>query len=133
MRFRIVSVPPLPPCQVWHLLPAYRLPAERNAAAGSLLPSPATKGSSLISTIAELKQDLCHGLPVLAEFPAKALRLTLDNFELLDNSPIDVIQENDLVWYVPSTSFPYAVTLSRRLPVLSSFRQKPSLKEGEVK
>ncbi|KAI0269409.1 hypothetical protein BC834DRAFT_866172 [Gloeopeniophorella convolvens] len=51
------------------------------------------------ASIARLKESLCNGVPALrdADIPARELALSLDDFELLDDSAISVLRENDLV------------------------------------
>ena len=57
-----------------------------------------------VLNVGELKQGLCNILPILAELSAEDICLSIDGFELLDNSPINVIHENDLVWCVRAFS-----------------------------
>jgi hypothetical protein len=54
------------------------------------------------NTVASLKLSLCASVPALhdARIRATELVLTLDDYELLDNSPIRVLREGDLIWYV---------------------------------
>lgn len=54
------------------------------------------------NTVASLKLSLCSSVPALREARIRAneLVLTLDDFELLDNSAIDVLRDEDLIWYV---------------------------------
>lgn len=59
-------------------------------------------------TVALLKLSLCASVPALhdARIHATELVLTLDDYELLDNSPIRVLREGDLIWYVGHVYLP---------------------------
>jgi hypothetical protein len=72
MRVKVECGPPLPSLKIWFVVPA-------------------------VSTIAELKVALCADLPVLAHVSADALTLTLDGFELIDTSTIDVVRDGELL------------------------------------
>lgn len=52
-------------------------------------------------TVASLKLSLCASLPALfnARVCAAELVLTLDDFELLNDSPIHILRDGDLIWY----------------------------------
>jgi len=54
------------------------------------------------NTVASLKSSLCASVPALrdAHIPATKLVLTLDDFELLDDSPVHILRDGDLIWYV---------------------------------
>ena len=53
------------------------------------------------STVTSLKLSLCASLPALrdARVRAEELVLTLDDFELLNGSPINILRDGDLIWY----------------------------------
>ncbi|CCM05892.1 uncharacterized protein FIBRA_08130 [Fibroporia radiculosa] len=74
MRVKISSAPPLPVCKAWFSVYS-------------------------ASTVLELKLLLCSDLPALrdARLDAKDLVLVLEEFELLDSSPIDVVRDGDLI------------------------------------
>ena len=55
-----------------------------------------------VANVLDLKWDLCNCLPVLANLDVSKISLSIDGFELLDGSPIGVVHEGDLVWYVES-------------------------------
>jgi hypothetical protein len=52
-----------------------------------------------VSTISLLKSELCAQLPLLqdAHLQPDDIQLLLDDFELLDISPVEVLRESDLV------------------------------------
>ena len=77
MRFRIVSNPPLPALKAWF-------------SDDSLEPT---------ATILELKATFCAGLHVLRDggFDSKDLSLTLEGFELLNESLLNVLRDGELV------------------------------------
>jgi hypothetical protein len=54
------------------------------------------------ATISELKRALITGVKGLQDARAEGsdLVLLLDDFEVLDESPIDVLREGELIWYV---------------------------------
>jgi hypothetical protein len=58
-------------------------------------------------TIAFLKRSLCASVPALrdAHVHVTDLILLLDNFELLDDSPVHILRDGDLVWYVLRVCF----------------------------
>ena len=53
------------------------------------------------NTVTSLKLSLCASVPVLrdAHVRAEELVLALDDFELLDDSPIHILRDGDLIWY----------------------------------
>ena len=75
MRIRVSTVPPLSLTKVWSSL--------------NSLPSAATVG--------DLKHSLCTQIPALKGLSSDQIQLFLDDFELLDALPIDVVHENDHV------------------------------------
>lgn len=54
------------------------------------------------NTVTSLKLSLCASVPALRDAHARAeeLVLTLDDFELLDHSPIHILRDGDIIWYV---------------------------------
>lgn len=54
------------------------------------------------NTVGSLKLSLCASVPALhnARVIPHELVLTLDDFELLDDSPIHILRDGDLIWYV---------------------------------
>jgi hypothetical protein len=54
------------------------------------------------NTVASLKLGLCASVPALRDARVRTteLVLTLDGFELLDDSSIHVLRDGDLIWYV---------------------------------
>ena len=72
MRVKVECGPPLPSLKVWFAV-------------------------SAVSTVAELKHALCAELPALGHVSASDLTLTLDGFELIDASPIDVVRDGELI------------------------------------
>lgn len=80
MRFRIITSPPLPFVKSWFLL------------ADSVLQRK--------QTIQDLKYDLCKRIEELVSLQSNEFKLSIDDFDLPDGESIDVIRENDLVWYV---------------------------------
>jgi hypothetical protein len=75
MRIRVLTVPPLPITKVWSSL--------------SNLPPAAT--------VSDLRRLLCKQVPVLKGLKGDQLRLFVDDFELLETLPFDVVHENDIV------------------------------------
>lgn len=75
MRIRVLTVPPLPITKVWSSL--------------NNLPSAAT--------VSDLKYSLCKQVPALKGLKSDQLRLFVDDFELLETLPLDVVHENDIV------------------------------------
>lgn len=53
------------------------------------------------NTVTSLKLSLCASVPALrdAHVRAEELVLALDDFELLNDSPIHIIRDGDLLWY----------------------------------
>jgi hypothetical protein len=53
------------------------------------------------NTVTSLKLSLCASVPALrdAHVRAEELVLTLDDFELLNDSPIHILRDGDLIWY----------------------------------
>jgi hypothetical protein len=90
MRIRLVTLPPFPPLKVW-----YPLYPQRH----QQLSYPASLAGEENCTIATLKAQLVKELPVLAEYGVDSwmIILSIDGFELLDASPLSVIQDGDLV------------------------------------
>ncbi|KAI8984904.1 hypothetical protein BD414DRAFT_537359 [Trametes punicea] len=74
MRIKVESVPPLPHVKAWY--------------SANALPS-----------VVDLKASLCASLPALSHdrIRPQDLLLLLDDFELLDASPIDVLRDGDLI------------------------------------
>ena len=81
MRVKVESVAPLPHVKAWF-------------------------GAHAIPTVHDLKTALCADLLPFnaAGVRAQNLILLLDDFELLDSSPIDVVRDGDLIMYVQSLS-----------------------------
>ena len=79
MRFRLTTKPPLPSIKAWY----------------ALSPTPGFD-------ITNLKAELLSRLPALQnqDLAYDQIFLSIDDFELLDDSGLDVIQENDIVWCV---------------------------------
>ncbi|KAI0759711.1 hypothetical protein BD413DRAFT_722109 [Trametes elegans] len=74
MRIKVESVAPLPHIKAWF-------------------------STSAVPTIFDLKTSLCSDLPLLhfGHIRPGDILLLLDDFELLDSSPIDVVRDGDLV------------------------------------
>lgn len=91
MRIRVSTVPPLSPARVWSSL--------------SSLPSAAT--------VNDLKHSLCTQIPALKGLRSDHIQLFVDDFELLDTLPTDVVRENDHVQSanIPSSSYNTVLTL----------------------
>lgn len=53
------------------------------------------------NTVTSLKLSLCASVPALrdAHVRTEELVLILDDFELLDDSPIHILRDGDLIWY----------------------------------
>lgn len=75
MRLRIQTFSPLPELKAWY----------------------STDASD--GTISHLKHDICLQVPPLRQFGVNGphLVLLLDNFELLDDSPLSVVRDGDLI------------------------------------
>ena len=78
MRLRLQTVPPLPELKVWYSTDHFTLSD---------------------SSIAHLKHAISIHIPALNQFPVKSphLVLLLDSFELLDDSPLSVLRDGDLI------------------------------------
>lgn len=75
MRVKVECVPPLPSIKAWFIIPP-------------------------VSTIYDLKFTLCNELPALqSQTSADEVTLSLDGFELLDATPVDVVRDGDLITY----------------------------------
>ncbi|KAF9817633.1 hypothetical protein IEO21_03289 [Rhodonia placenta] len=102
MRIKLESVPPLPLVKAWFSVHS-------------------------ATTVSELKSVLCSDLPAFLDGQLRGgdILLLLEDFELLDSSPIDVIREGDLIIVKRNPS----VTSSnkRKAPEtdLESFRKRP--------
>ncbi|THG98611.1 hypothetical protein EW026_g3616 [Hermanssonia centrifuga] len=74
MRVKVESGPPLPSLKAWFIV-------------------------SPVATIYDLKATLCAELPALREgrVAAKDISLSLDGFELLDDSHVEVVRDGDLL------------------------------------
>ncbi|KZT13197.1 uncharacterized protein LAESUDRAFT_754192 [Laetiporus sulphureus 93-53] len=74
MRIKVESAPPLPPVKAWF-------------------------STHSATTVLELKSVLCADLHALRDdgIQGQDIALVLDDFELLDASPIDVVRDGDLV------------------------------------
>ena len=59
------------------------------------------------NTLSSLKLSLCASIPALrnAHVRAEELVLTLDDFELLNDSPIHILRDGDLIWYAEHVCF----------------------------
>jgi hypothetical protein len=59
------------------------------------------------NTVTSLKLSLCASLPALrdAHVRVEELVLTLDDFELLNDSPIHILRDGDLIWYAENVYF----------------------------
>ncbi|KAH9843635.1 uncharacterized protein C8Q71DRAFT_8025 [Rhodofomes roseus] len=74
MRIKLQSFPPLPVCRAWFSVHS-------------------------ATTVEELKSVLCKELPALrdGDLEPRDIDLVLDDFELLDISPVDVVRDGDLI------------------------------------
>lgn len=54
------------------------------------------------NTVVSLKLSLCASVPALRDAHVRAteLVLTLDGFELLNDSSVHILRDGDLIWYV---------------------------------
>lgn len=77
MRIKIASIPPLPFVKAWYSVTS-------------------------ASTVADLKTSLCADLPPFQRdrINGRDIILVLDDFDLLNASPVDVIRDGDLIVYV---------------------------------
>lgn len=91
MRVRLLSRPPLGPIKAWFAIPD-----------GQTVSS-ALQDTAPIETIYDLKAALRNNIAILREgCPHEAnLGLSIDGFELLDSSGLEVIKEGDLITYAP--------------------------------
>lgn len=91
MRIKVTTSPPLPPLKAW-------------------FPIPPTHGSTSSTvckpTVASFKSHLCSSLPVLRGFAPASLCLSIDGFQLLDDSELEVVRDGDLVWSVHRERMP---------------------------
>ena len=78
MRIRISTMPPLPPHKAW-LVP----------------PAPLYEDPS--ASVFDLKNVLCGVVSALNEHAASDIALFMEGFELLDETPLEVIQNGDIV------------------------------------
>lgn len=64
------------------------------------------------NTVASIKSSLCTSISALREARVQAteLVLLLDDFELLDNTTVDILRDGDLVWYVEQQHDFFSVT-----------------------
>ena len=87
MRVKVEGGPPLPPFKAWFVVPS-------------------------VSTVSDLKGALCASLPNLvhAHTSPEGITLHLDGFELLDDSPIDVVRDGDLITYASPSSISPTIT-----------------------
>ena len=73
MRIKVECGPPLQPLKVWFVVPA------------------------AVSSVAELKNSLCAELSALNRVSSEDLVFSLDGFELIDSSSIDVVRDGELI------------------------------------
>jgi hypothetical protein len=76
MRVKISTNAPLPPLKAWFPL----------------------HGTESKQTISSFKTLLCASLSVLRGVSSSSLRLSIDDYELLDNSELTIIKDGDLIW-----------------------------------
>ena len=74
MRLKISTVHPLSPFKAWFALDTL---------------------ADEVYTIAHLKRTLCTRLPGL---PDDNITLMMDEYDLLDDSPISILRDGDVVW-----------------------------------
>lgn len=98
MRVRLLSRPPLGPIKAWFAIPDGR------AISSSL------QDEVPVETVRDLKITLRNSIAILREgCPHEAnLGLSIDGFELLDGSGLEVIKEGDLITYAT-----YHISLDR--------------------
>lgn len=100
MRLKLQAEPPFPPLKAWFPVPTN------------------------IHSINNLKSSLKSAFKVLTSFE---FDLFLDDFELLDESVLDVLRDGDLVWYTCPSILPLfflpVCIVSRRDPMLP--RRRP--------
>jgi hypothetical protein len=77
MRLRVLSVPPLPDLKAWF----------------------STNPLDHLATVSDLKKLVCSRIPALddANIQDASLVFVLDDFELLNESGIDVVRDGDLI------------------------------------
>ena len=82
------------------------------------------------NTVASLKLSLCASVPALcdARIRAAELVLTLDDFELLDDSAVNILRDGDLVWYVQQHLSYYSGDLCKSL----RRRTHPAKRRAEI-
>ena len=80
MRVRISTSPPLPPVKAWFPLNLESLHPKLN--------------------VSSFKSILCLSIPAFHSVSPDSLRLSVDGFELLDNSELSIVRDGDLVWSV---------------------------------
>lgn len=78
MRVKIQTNPPLPPVRAWFPLPFVQSTPD----------------------ISSFKYLLGASLPAFRDVAPSALRLSIDGFELLDNSELTIVRDGDLIWCV---------------------------------
>lgn len=63
---------------------------------------------NVLTTVSELKQALCRQIPLLKtqHVTGKDIILLLDDFELLDDNPLDVVRDGDLILIAASMTVP---------------------------
>ncbi|KAH7930316.1 hypothetical protein BV22DRAFT_1028542 [Leucogyrophana mollusca] len=113
MRIRVSLVHPFPVFKAW-------VPVD---------------GADSIQTVEHLKNDLCSRLAVLRDLRVKSRELILlvDEFELLDDSPISIVRDGDLVCVkkkVPETGPSVAQGVSSGLNDLKRKRRSPTPSES---
>jgi hypothetical protein len=75
MRVRVVTNPPLPVLKAWF----------------SVQSVPVT------ATVSDFKDQLCSGIRILHGLKKNDITLLLDDFQLLDEGPMNVIRDGDLI------------------------------------
>ncbi|KIJ19748.1 hypothetical protein PAXINDRAFT_166002 [Paxillus involutus ATCC 200175] len=85
MRIKISTNPPLPALRAWFTIPST---SDRG---------PSSCHDKSRSTVQSLKFLLCSSLPTLCGVAPSCLRLSIDEFELLDDSELTVVRDGDLV------------------------------------
>ncbi|KAF8837101.1 hypothetical protein BDN67DRAFT_1014129 [Paxillus ammoniavirescens] len=85
MRIKIFTNPPLPALRAWFTIPST---SDRD---------PSSCHDKSRQTVQSLKFLLCSSLPTLCGVAPSCLRLSIDEFELLDNSELTVVRDGDLV------------------------------------
>lgn len=72
MRIKVECAPPLPAVKAWFVVPA-------------------------VFNILDLKASLLSQFPAIQNLSPADLSFSLDGFELLDSSPIDVVRDGELI------------------------------------